>query len=374
MNLYWWWKRRNTLKDERKKIIVLGDKDPTEGETRLVKGFILRLISPIDEFRWIRSWENFYPLFHDGFLNIMKSYNYSYSHGERKEFYATTNQELFKKLREADAPDLHDDLVLIPPPEFWTILCYDLADVLFPEWSQKKLGEGVSVDYLRNYKLARKVITLSKSLKRELIRFGVDHKKITVLPFDFGEPVRKPLIPLPKNYLLVPVYAEERDNIQNIKAALNAVKDSLRIKTVFLNLSMNKDAKLDLDGFRVVTPGSLSEVEGWFYRARAVLYIPSYDGWGWPAIAAIRYGKPLISAGNSALLEVAPGYAEYVREDEVEHIVHVLRRVWNNEYKINNEVRDELMRTYTTEFARNTLKRVVEETLRKSEDGQKGTH
>jgi len=368
MNLYWRLKRRDMLTDHRSKVIVLGDGHGINGEALLVREFILRLIRGIEEFKWVHSWENFYPIFFDGFLNIVKSYNYSDPVQGDREFYAFRNSELFSRLRRSGAPDLRDDLVLIPPPEFWTILCYDLSDVLFPDWARKKVGEGVSVDYLRNYKLARRVIALSKSVKRELIRFGVDHKRITVLPYDFGDPVRKTLTPWPRNYLLVPMYGEERDNIANVKRAIDSVRDRLRLNAIFLNMSMNKSAVPDMDGFRIVTPRSLREIEGWFSRARAVLYAPSYDGWGWPALAAIRHGKPLIAAGNSALLEIGPGYAEYVRDNEVEHIIHVLRRVWSDTYRVNQEVREEILRVHTTERSRGTLRTVIEETLERRRD------
>jgi hypothetical protein len=363
MNLYWRLKRRSTLRDERKKIIILGYKNPAEGEARLVQEFISRLISGIEEFRWIRSWEDFYPLFHDGFLNIVKSYNYSYPRGEGREFYAAKNQELFEQLREAGAPDLIDDLVLVPPPEFWSVVCYDLSDMLFPEWAQEKVAEGVSVDYLRNYSLAKHVIALSRSVKRELIKLGVDHRKITVLPYDFGDAVKRGFAVGPRNYLLIPIYGEERDNLENVRRAVDAVRPNMKLKTVILYLTPQKRSVKEEDGFIYVRPGSQSEIEKWFSRAKAVLYAPLYDGWGWPAFTAIRYGRPLISGNNHALLEIGPGYAEYVREDEPEHIVHVLRRVLNKNYRVSLEVREDIIRSYASRNSRGILKKIIENTL-----------
>lgn len=215
------------------------------------------------------------------------------------------------------APSFFEVNLGLALPQVVTI--YDLTTFIFPEHRGKEVSQRLNERTLKACCLAKKIIAISQSTKKDLVKFKIPEAKIEVIypgKTEFAriaprlpqglkshsyilavgtiEP-RKNLIGLFKAYALLPLALQEKYPL------VVAGAEGWKTGEIFASFGrLRLEGKIKFLGF--VSDALLAKL----YREAALFVYPSlYEGFGFPVLEAMSFGTPVITSNVSSLPEVA---------------------------------------------------------------------
>jgi glycosyltransferase involved in cell wall biosynthesis len=206
------------------------------------------------------------------------------------------------------------------------VTIHDIISLLFPETIPFASRMFYSKWMPFSYRKASKIITISESTKKDIIRvLGIDEHKIKVIPLAYDRKFEKEIptqeiekvkkkYSLPKEYLLHIGTLEPRKNLDFLIEAFAEViskgNDDLGLvitgkKGWYYEGLFEKVKNLSLE-HRVIFTGYIDEVDkAAIYQGAKIFTFPSvYEGFGLPPLEAMASGIPVISSDTSSMPEV----------------------------------------------------------------------
>ncbi|MGB8646066.1 MAG: glycosyltransferase family 1 protein [Anaerolineae bacterium] len=227
------------------------------------------------------------------------------------------------------------------------VTVYDLSFILYPDYfrpfNRLYLKWGTQLSVAR----ARRVIVISESTRRDLVRFlNVPPDKIDVIVpgvepefFGNGDPNSLQTFRrskgLPEHFLLYVGTLEPRKNIPAlIHAFMRArARRQLPHQLVIAGGRGWKDETitraLEEGGDAIIRPGFVpqDELPYWYQAADAFIYPSQYEGFGMPPLEALAAGTPVITSNLSALPEAVGDAALLVDPHDENAIEEAITRM-----------------------------------------------
>jgi len=236
----------------------------------------------------------------------------------------------------------------------FVVTIHDLILLQFPTLKATTLSRPMYSIKQAGYKFvirqavrrAKKVITVSKYTKKELVRyFGIPSEKIVVTyeacngSQQAKASSRKILkrFKITKPYLLYIGNAYPHKNLEGLirafKKLLKEYKLNLQLVLVgkedyFFKRLKEEAKKLNLKS-QVIFPGFVSDEELQVLYKNALLYVfPSFcEGFGLPPLEAQAQGLPVVSSNSSSLPEILEDTVEYFDPHSIDEMTKVIAKV-----------------------------------------------
>ncbi len=234
------------------------------------------------------------------------------------------------------------------------VTIHDLILLQFPTLKATTLSRPMYTIKQAGYKFvirqavrrAKKVITVSKYTKKELVRyFGIPSEKI-VVTYEAcnGSQQAKASshkilkrFKITKPYLLYIGNAYPHKNLEGLlrafKKLLKEYKLNLQLVLVgkedyFFKRLKEEAKKLNLKS-QVIFPGFVSDGELQVLYKNALLYVfPSFcEGFGLPPLEAQAQGLPVVSSNSSSLPEILEDTVEYFNPHSIDEMTKVIAKV-----------------------------------------------
>ena len=217
---------------------------------------------------------------------------------------------------------------------------HDVIHLLFPEFLPNKLALLYAQRMIR-HTLARadRIITVSHNTKEDLLDlFGIDGGKLDVVLNGVEEVYRRRLpaadvldalarYQLKPGYLLFVGNPKPHKNLDNVVKAFSVATSLATFDAPLVCVGGRKGSEFKIRqraeqlgvGDRVHVLGEVpAESLPAFYQGAALFLYPTlYEGFGLPVVEAMASGVPVITSNNSALREIAEGYAYLVNPLDV---------------------------------------------------------
>lgn len=269
----------------------------------------------------------------------------------------------YNRLFQSDADIYHFFNFIVPPRINGKIITtiHDMTYILYPETMDKRNLKRITDDIDYSVNRSDKIITVSESSKRDIIRYlNVPEEKIEVVyngveydrfaksnnNQDKLKVMQK--YNLPQNYILYMGTLEPRKNIESIVRSYSVLKKNYNneIKLViagkkgwlFENIfNLVESLKLQDD---VIFTDYVDEVDkAAIYQMANLFVFPSiYEGFGIPVLEAMASSVPVITSNVSSLPEVAGDAAILVEPKDVNSIAKNMHKILSN-----NDLRDKLI-------------------------------
>jgi glycosyltransferase involved in cell wall biosynthesis len=211
------------------------------------------------------------------------------------------------------------------------ITIYDLSFVLFPNYFPRLNRAYLSLGTRLSIRRARRVIAISHSTKRDLVRiFHLPPENIDVVPpgvesvfFPNGDGNAVELFRraknLPEHFVLFVGTLEPRKNIPRLIRAFASAKMHLALphQLVIVGGEGWKDEEIDHAVMECHLPHDViltgfvpaEELPYWYRAADAFIYPSQYEGYGMPLLEAMASGTPVVTGNLSSLPEAVGGAA-----------------------------------------------------------------
>lgn len=211
------------------------------------------------------------------------------------------------------------------------------------------------------------IVTCSNNTKWDIVdRFGVNEKKITVIPWGISHDVfykaahcdnikRISKLGIFTPFFLCVSCANERKNIKNLLRAFK-IFAKLNNNTTIVLLWANPPKNL-LDDFcdliskkRIIFLSYVSDkdLNALYNEALATLFPSRYEGFGFPILESFACGTPVMTCKNSSLKEIGKELAVYTKEDDIEEMASIMQDLSIESYK-TQELSSSLI-TYAQSF------------------------
>lgn len=219
------------------------------------------------------------------------------------------------------------------------VTIHDLTYKRFPELLQKETLQNLDSQMGREIALARAVICVSESTRRDLLEFyQADSRRIITIHSGLPSlPEPEPVPDLPAHYLLFVSTIEPRKNLTVLLDAYarlrtrGTYRGSLVVagkigwKAEAIAARLREPGVVHLD---YVSPARLATL----YRGADAFVFPSlYEGFGFPVLEAMAHGTPVVAARSSSLPEIAGDAALYFAPRDVDGLVAALERLLGDE-------------------------------------------
>ncbi|OVE78991.1 hypothetical protein BVY00_01425 [bacterium G20] len=225
------------------------------------------------------------------------------------------------------------------------LVIFDLSYELHRQYSDEGNAVFLSKQVADSLKKTKKVITISKNARREIIDFyKLPASDVTVAtpatdPRLFYRRSQREINEVKKkygvkgSYILALSNLEPRKNLDSLVEAYCALPERLRQDTGLLlvgvsgwktdELFQKILARVD-EGYNIIRPDEyvLDEDKPAIISGAKMLVYPShYEGFGMPPLEALACGVPVITADNSSLPEVIDDKGARVRSDDLPALV-----------------------------------------------------
>lgn len=243
----------------------------------------------------------------------------------------------------------------IPFKQKEIILVHDIIPITFPQYLKHKYFSFSRLFFERSIRNARKIVTVSKYSKQEIInQFKINPKKIFTLFVPYFQSKKyfaekKPIIIGMYKYILNLNTIEPRKNIIGLIKAYELLRNnhSVNYKLVIAGklgwkylsiLSTIKKSKYVDD---IILTGYVSDEEKkyLFTHASVFVFVPFVEGFGLPVFEALVYGCPSVVSNTPCLPEVAGKAVSYVNPHNTQEIASAIYRII-----IDNKYRSKLVR------------------------------
>lgn len=229
------------------------------------------------------------------------------------------------------------------------VIIHDMTTFLFPDQRGKRVSERLSKRAILACKKAQKVIAISESTKKDILKFTkISAKKVEVI-YPGLTRFKKIAKNLPKklknkHYILSVGTLEPRKNLRNLLLAYD-----------FLPLNLKNDYKLVICGAKGWNMGKIQETRNKKQNAKIIFlgYVPDdvlaklykeakvfvypslYEGFGLPVIEAMQFDAPVITSDLSSLPEAAGDAAYLINPSKPKAISKALQAVLEGKIKLN---------------------------------------
>ena len=234
------------------------------------------------------------------------------------------------------------------------VTIHDIIHLLYPEYLPGPLAFFYAQRMIRRA-LTRgdRIIAVSQNTKSDLMDyFEADGEKIRVIYNGVGEHFRERLADSERRQLLAPLDIDgpyllfvgnpkPHKNLDNVvKAFARALQlESFPGKLVCVGDRNNRDFKLRQraehygisEHLHLVGHVDVNTLRALYQGARLFVYPTLYEGFGLPVIEAMASGVPVITSNNSALKEIAEGYAQLVDPLDVEEMARAIASCMTDE-------------------------------------------
>ncbi|MZK52795.1 glycosyltransferase family 4 protein [Clostridium beijerinckii] len=242
---------------------------------------------------------------------------------------------------------------------------HDMTYELYPETMDKKNLKRIKSDIQYSVNRADKIVTVSESSKRDIIKFlNVDEAKIEIVyngveyhKFNksYSEDEKSKIrvkYNLQDNYILYMGTLEPRKNIESIIEAFSLFKkeDTMSNQNTKLVIAGKKGwlfenifnlvNKLSLKDEVIFTDYIEEEDKSLIYNMASLFVFPSlYEGFGIPVLEAMASSVPVITSNVSSLPEVAGDAAILVEPKDIKSIAEYMGKVL-----VDKELRNNLIK------------------------------
>ena len=265
----------------------------------------------------------------------------------------------YNKLVHSHSEIYHFFDYIVPPKIEGKVITtiHDMTYVLYPEMVEKKTMERIKKDIKYSVNRADKIITVSESSKKDIVKFlNVDESKIEVV-YNGVEYERfcksytkeqelsiKKKYNIPDKYILYMGTLEPRKNIESIISAFsifisnnNVYSDDIKLviagKKGWLYESIfNLVQKLSLEDKVIFTDYVHEDDKPVIYNMANIFVFPSiYEGFGIPVIEAMASSVPVITSTASSLKEVAGDAAIFVEPKDIDSMAKAMKQILEDE-------------------------------------------
>ncbi len=218
------------------------------------------------------------------------------------------------------------------------ITVHDVAFELIPEAYPAGLLQYLRTVVPRNVRRADVVAVVSRTTRIDVVeRYNVDSERVVVIPNAaddrfFGASslgsARRQELGIPDDFLLTVGTIEPRKNYRTLLAAqkIAFLKTGRPLVVVGRSGWGNRDEmqmlnELADEGAAIpLLNADDADLPGLYCDARAVVYVPLYEGFGLPVLEAMASGAPVITSDIPSVKEVAAGHATIVPPLDVEQM------------------------------------------------------
>jgi glycosyltransferase involved in cell wall biosynthesis len=281
-------------------------------------------------------------------LSFPSNKKISYSSVDSNILPAALQQQLYRSWHSRGQLDLLHCPVFVPPLSFTgktVMTVFDLTFVLFPEtkkWTGRMWWQLLG---RRGIEKANQVIALSASTQNDLIKWGIEGNKITVV-YPYVSPRFKPSInidetraryQLPEKYILFVGTLERRKNLPTLIRAFDQARKISGLKHVLVLAGQR--GWLYQDIFRTIEELGLNNQVVFLnyfpddnlpmlYSGADLFVLPSlYEGFGFPILEAMACGAPVLASNVSSLPEIVGDAGALVPPNNVEQIALEIARL-----------------------------------------------
>ncbi len=252
---------------------------------------------------------------------------------------------------------------------------YDLSPIDHPEWFGPRYRQlfGTMIPLVAK-RAAAIAVPSSFTAERISDRFGIDPDKLLLTKpglgdcFTIDEAVER------TNQVVAVAGPDPRKNLHPILEAWAMVADALPSYELTViggrrpvGVFADQQALPVPPRTRFVHDCSDAELVRSYQEAAAVVFVPSYEGFGMPAIEALACGADLICSDISPLRSVVADMSNMVRPGSVSELAAAMRAVAGSEAigPTDRRIRSERLRA---EFSWDESARVIEKALLKLHD------
>lgn len=278
--------------------------------------------------------------------------NISFSPANTSLLPAALQQQLYRAWHSCGKLDLLHSPLFVPPLAFdgktvMTVL--DLAFVLYPQtkkWTGQMWWRLLG---RRGIQKANRIITLSGSTRDDLIKWGIDAKKINIVyPYvsKLFRPVtssndRRAKYHLPEKYILYVGTLERRKNLSNLVRAFSEARKMARLEHALVLVGQRGWLYQDL--FQTIEELELGkaiilldyvpneDLPGLYSGADLFTYLSIYEGFGFPLIEAMACGIPVLASDVSTMPEIVGDAGLLVPPNDVNRIASEMAHLLNNQ-------------------------------------------
>lgn len=197
-------------------------------------------------------------------------------------------------------------------------------------------------------KKAKKLITVSDYSSNDIqSKYGIEKEKITTI-YNGANKIYQPIRESEKEklrlkytqgnpYFIFVGSLHPRKNVDRlIQAFTHITKTNDEIRLVIVGSAMWKGKKIDLPKKlvdKIIFTGHLemSELSKLMASAKALTYVPYFEGFGIPLVEAMRCGTPILAANTTSLPEVAKDAAIYCDPFNVNEIAKKMNELLSDE-------------------------------------------
>lgn len=246
----------------------------------------------------------------------------------------------------------------------WVITVHDMMPELFPQYYRRR--DRQILFKKKHLKEASAIVAVSETTKKDIVRLlGISPDKIDVIYHGGPEPENineKPLIKEP--YFL---YVGVRDAYKNFEQTVIDFTDFHKMhKQTKLICTGSDFSEEEVDFFKkygiedavLHIKATDSQLKNLYANAIAFIYPSLYEGFGMPILEAYAYGCPVMLNDIEVFHEIAGNAAIYFKSfNGSSNLSSLLEEM----YKINGNVRKELINKGYTQLLKYSWKRSAEQ-------------
>lgn len=230
------------------------------------------------------------------------------------------------------------------------VTVHDLAFLKYPDQLPASRRTWLIGAVRMSARRAAKIITVSQATARDLQEWlDIPDDKIEAIPLAISGKVERVegtsldvfrmKWDIEKPYILAVGTLEPRKNLPTLLRAFAKIKDDIEHQLVLVGPEgwLTGELKNTLEelnlGDRVRLTGFVSDEElgGWYSGADLYVFPSHYEGFGLPAIEAMRCGAPVLASDNSAFPEVIGDAGVLIPASDVDLWAESIRDLLRNE-------------------------------------------
>lgn len=214
-------------------------------------------------------------------------------------------------------------------------IVHDLVFMRYPETVDKKILSTQKKRLHWVKKESTVIFADSEATKKDLIEFmKIDNNRIKVLwpGIETIQPENKKDVlnkfSLKKPYILTVGKLEPRKNLQRLFEAFKQINTDIELLVV----GPQGWGKMEVTDARIRYIGFISDEELYaLYKSSLFFIFPSiWEGFGYPAVEAMKLGVPIVLSNTSSLKEIGEGVAEFFDPHDVESIKTAMQKLIND--------------------------------------------
>ena len=274
------------------------------------------------------------------------------------------------------------------------VTIHDIIHLLYPEYLPNRLAFFYAQRMIRR-SLSRgdRIITVSQNTKTDLMRyFDIGGRKIQAVYNGVDDVFREPMptedverwltsLQVTQPYLLFVGNPKPHKNLTNVLAAYARARQLYDFDAPLVCVGDKGNAETKLRHLarslgiedRLLLLGHVAQeaLPALYQGARLFLYPTLYEGFGLPVVEAMASGVAVITSNNSALREIAEGYAHIVDPQNVEAMAQAIAHCLSDEEHRNALAKQGLRRAADFQWRR-TAQRTLETYLSALEGRPRG--